>query len=118
MTEWTIDKPEREESFWIPDSLASHMGLERHRRVCRESQNTEEDGDHNLLHEVMQLYNSPREDASQLDEVMSSKKDNWLEEKDQLQDDTSNNLVNLDPAIQRNSVTIFVQDASEGNCIS
>ena len=119
--EYTINKPEREESFWIPDSLASHMGLERHRRVCTESQNTEEDGDHNLLHEVMQLYNSPREDVTQMDEVMSSKKDNWLEEKDQLQDEkdeTRNNLVNLDPATQRNSVTIFVEDASEGNCIS
>ena len=117
-TEWTIDQPEREESFWIPDSLASHMGLEKHRRVCTESQNTEEDGDHNLLHEVMQLYNSPREEVSQLEEVMSSKKDNWLEEKDQVEDETSHNLVNLDPATQRNSVTIFVEDASESNCIS
>ena len=115
---WTIDQPESEESFWIPDSLASHMGLERHRRVCRESQNTEEDGDHNLPHEVMQLYNSPREDVSQPEMVMSSKKDNWLEEKDQVEDETSHDLVNLDPATQRNSVTIFVEDASESNCIS
>ena len=49
---------------------------------------------------------------------MSSKKDNWLEERDQVDDETSHNLVNLDPATQRNSVTIFVEDASESNCIS
>ena len=115
--EWTIDQPESEESFWIPDSLASHMGLERHRRVCTESQNTEEDGDHNLLHEVMQLYNSPREDVSQPEKVMSSKKDNWVDEKDQLEADTSRNLVSLDPATHTNA-TIFVEDALEGNCIS
>ena len=53
--------------------------------MCTESQNTEEDGDHNLLHEVMQLYNSPREDVSQPENVMSSKKDNWVDEKDQLE---------------------------------
>ena len=116
--EWSIDQPEREESFWIPDSLASHMGLEKHRRVCTESPNTEEEGDHNLLHEVMQLYNSPREEVSQLEELMSSKKDNWLEEKDQDEFESSLNLVSLDPATQRNSVTIFVEDASESNCIS
>ena len=116
--EWTIDQPEREESFWIPDSLASHMGLERHRRVWTESLNTEEEGDHNLLHEVMQSYSSPREDFSQPDNVMSSKKDNWLEEKDLVEDESSLNLVSLDPATQRNSVTIFVEDVSGSNCIS
>ena len=113
--EWTISQSEREESFWIPDSLASHMGLERHRRISTESQNTEEDGDHNLLHEVMQMYHSPRADNYPVDEVMSSKKDNWLEEKDQIVDTKSHNL---DPATQRNSVTIFVEDASDGNCIT
>ena len=116
--EWTIDQPEREESFWIPDSLASHMGLERHRRVCTESENTEEeDGDHNLLHEVMQLYNSPRGGGSQPDKVMSSKKDNWLKEKDQLETDISCKQVSLDPATHK-QVSILVEDALEGNCIS
>ena len=63
------------------------------------------------------MYNSPREDVSQPEKVMSSKKDNWVDEKDQLEADTSRNLVSLDPATHTNA-TIFVEDALEGNCIS
>ena len=115
---WTKDQRVKEERFWIPDSLASHMGLEKHRRVRLERRKTDEDADEDLLHEVMQMYNSPREDVSQLDEVRSSKKDTWLAEEDQFKEDASPNLMCLDPAIQRSSVTIFVEDASQSNCVN